>query len=161
MFRFRLSVTARPRVVLYLSKTYSRIENSIKNNFTNKKIDFHTHGHGPVMEYKTWWRILYVWYQNQNYLFIIQANACVTVSTTIRSRKKLAQTLTVLNPSCWWWSVKKKRKRNWLTEQQRRQKCILNTKINYNNIIMVDWMLFITVFELQHLPFGRPWSLKL
>jgi len=47
-----------------------------------------------------------------------------------------------------------------MTEQQPRQKRILNTKIDCNNSIMVDWMLLTAVIKRQHLPFWQPSSLK-
>jgi len=46
-----------------------------------------------------------------------------------------------------------------VTEQQPKQEGISNTKIDYSNSIMVDWMLFVAVFG-RHPPFWRPWSLK-
>jgi len=34
-----------------------------------------------------------------------------------------------------------------LTEQQPKQERILNTKLDYNDSIMVDWTLFIAIFQ--------------
>jgi len=37
-----------------------------------------------------------------------------------------------------------------VTEQQPTQEGIFDTKIDYNNSIMVDWTLFIAIFEQQN-----------
>jgi len=47
-----------------------------------------------------------------------------------------------------------------LTEQQPKQKGILNTKIDYNNTTMVHSLLFIANFEQQNPPFWRQQTLK-
>jgi len=40
-----------------------------------------------------------------------------------------------------------------MTAQQLKQERILNTKVDYNNRITVDWTLFIAIFEQQNPPF--------